>query len=75
MGQAQKHIDFSMTFIYDLPDKELEELTVAIIEFFAKNEKTLGLRIDGRWSIGITEMKNIPIGYELFKLLTDKHLK
>lgn len=75
LGQAQKHIDFSMTFIYDLPDKELEELTVAIIEFFAKNEKTLGLRIDGRWSIGITEMKNIPIGYELFKLLTDKHLK
>jgi len=66
--QATRHIDFSMTFKKDISDIELGKITKAIKEFFDKKDKILGLRPDGRWSVGITEMKNIPISRSLSDL-------
>ena len=63
--QASKHIDFSMTFKCKITEKELEYITNELNNFFKEKDNILGLRNYGRWSVGITEMKNIPINKKL----------
>ena len=68
--QASKHIDFAMTFKYDMSADQLKEVSEALNEFFNEKDNILGLRPDGRWTAGITEMKNIPINQTLNNIFT-----
>lgn len=66
-GFSGKHIDNVL-----LPLKKLDcvKAATALNGWFANRGIELGLVVNGRWNVGVSQLKNCPIDKELFDILT-----
>jgi hypothetical protein len=67
--QSSLHIDSFMIPNFNIEEDKLTDLAIEINNFFVRRNNDLNCRIQGRWSLGIKELRNIPIDKELFDFL------
>lgn len=72
ISQTDKHLDYFLLFKYELKsDLILNDFAIKLNNFMIKYDQNLLLRINGRWSVGIKNICNLPIDEDLYNFFSN----